>query len=32
LETAEQIAVIGKANMMEAVAAHMGKRTPVFRD
>jgi enoyl-CoA hydratase/carnithine racemase len=32
LETAEQIAVIGKANMMEAVAAHMGKRAPVFRD
>jgi enoyl-CoA hydratase/carnithine racemase len=32
LETTEQVAVIGKANMMEAVAAHLGKRTPVFRD
>jgi enoyl-CoA hydratase/carnithine racemase len=32
LETTEQVAVIGKANMMEAVAAHMGKRAPVFRD
>jgi enoyl-CoA hydratase/carnithine racemase len=32
LETAEQIAVIGKGNMMEAVAAHMGKRAAVFQD
>lgn len=32
METAEQIAVIGKPNMMEAVAAHMGKRPPVFAD
>lgn len=32
LETAEQIAVIGKPNMMEAVAAHMGKRAAVFVD
>lgn len=32
METAEQIAVIGKPNMMEAVAANMGKRTPVFVD
>ncbi len=31
-ETGEQIAVIGKPNMMEAVAAHMGKRAPVFAD
>ena len=31
-ETHEQIAVIGKPNMMEAVAAHMGKRAPVFQD
>ena len=31
-ETAEQIAVIGKPNMMEAVAAHLGKRAPVFID
>lgn len=31
-ETAEQMAVIGKPNMMEAVAAHMGKRPPVFVD
>jgi enoyl-CoA hydratase/carnithine racemase len=31
-ETAEQIAVIGKANMMEAVAANMGKRGAVFAD
>jgi enoyl-CoA hydratase/carnithine racemase len=31
-ETREQIAVIGKPNMMEAVAAHMGKRAPVFAD
>ncbi len=31
-ETDEQIAVIGKPNMMEAVAAHMGKRAPVFQD
>jgi len=32
LETAEQIKVIGKANMMEAVAANMGKRAAVFVD
>jgi enoyl-CoA hydratase/carnithine racemase len=32
METAEQMAVIGKPNMMEAVAAHMGKRAPVFAD
>ena len=32
LETAEQMAVIGKPNMMEAVAAHMSKRAPVFTD
>jgi enoyl-CoA hydratase/carnithine racemase len=32
METAEQIAVIGKPNMMEAVAANMGKRAPVFTD
>jgi len=31
-ETREQIAVIGKPNMMEAVAANMGKRPPVFSD
>ena len=31
-ETTEQIQVIGKPNMMEAVAAHMGKRPPVFAD
>lgn len=31
-ETAEQIAVIGKPNMMEAVAANMGKREPRFID
>ncbi|MFM9977168.1 MAG: crotonase/enoyl-CoA hydratase family protein [Sphingomonadaceae bacterium] len=31
-ETEEQIAVIGKPNMMEAVAANMGKRAPVFQD
>lgn len=31
-ETAEQIAVIGKPNMMEAVAASMGKRAPNFAD
>lgn len=31
-ETEEQLAVIGKPNMMEAVAAHMGKRIPVFQD
>ncbi len=31
-ETREQIAVIGKPNMMEAVAAHMGKRPAVFQD
>jgi enoyl-CoA hydratase/carnithine racemase len=32
METAEQIAVIGKPNMMEAVAANMGKRAAVFAD
>ena len=32
LETTEQIAVIGKPNMMEQVAANMGKRAPVFTD
>ena len=32
LETHEQMAVIGKANMMEAVAANMGKRAAVFLD
>ena len=31
-ETDEQVKVIGKPNMMEAVAAHMGKRVPVFVD
>ncbi len=31
-ETTEQIAVIGKPNMMEAVAANMGKRAPNFID
>jgi enoyl-CoA hydratase/carnithine racemase len=31
-ETAEQVAVIGKPNMMEAVAANMGKRAAVFAD
>ena len=31
-ETAEQVAVIGKPNMMEAVAANMGKRAPAFTD
>jgi enoyl-CoA hydratase/carnithine racemase len=31
-ETKEQIAVIGKPNMMEAVAANMGKRAAVFLD
>jgi enoyl-CoA hydratase/carnithine racemase len=31
-ETREQIAVIGKPNMMEAVAANMGKRAAVFAD
>lgn len=31
-ETDEQIAVIGKPNMMESVAANMGKRAPVFVD
>jgi enoyl-CoA hydratase/carnithine racemase len=31
-ETAEQLAVIGKPNMMEAVAANMGKRAAVFAD
>ncbi len=31
-ETEEQIKVIGKPNMMEAVAANMGKRAAVFAD
>ncbi|MBV9750659.1 MAG: crotonase/enoyl-CoA hydratase family protein [Acetobacteraceae bacterium] len=31
-ETREQVAVIGKPNMMEAVAANMGKRAAVFQD
>ncbi|MES2753318.1 MAG: crotonase/enoyl-CoA hydratase family protein [Pseudomonadota bacterium] len=31
-ETEEQVAVIGKPNMMEAVAANMGKRAAVFSD
>jgi enoyl-CoA hydratase/carnithine racemase len=31
-ETREQIAVIGKPNMMEAVAANMAKRAAVFAD
>ena len=31
-ETTEQIAVIGKPNMMEAVAANMGKRAANFTD
>ena len=31
-ETREQMAVIGKPNMMEAVAANMGKRAAVFED
>ena len=31
-ETDEQIAVIGKPNMMEAVAANMAKRPAVFQD
>ena len=31
-ETAEQVKVIGKPNMMEAVAANMAKRAPVFED
>jgi enoyl-CoA hydratase/carnithine racemase len=31
-ETKEQMAVIGKPNMMEAVAANMGKRAAVFVD
>ncbi|WP_445191413.1 crotonase/enoyl-CoA hydratase family protein [Sphingomonas sp. Tas61C01] len=31
-ETDEQVKVIGRPNMMEAVAAHMGKREPVFVD
>lgn len=31
-ETTEQVAVIGKPNMMEAVAANMGKRAPNFAD
>lgn len=32
METDEQVAVIGQPNMMEAVAANMQKRVPVFRD
>ena len=32
METDEQIKLIGKPNMMEAVAAHMGKRAPSFAD
>ena len=32
LETSEQVAIIGKPNMMEAVAASMGKRAAVFVD
>ena len=32
METAEQVAVIGKPAMMEAVRAHMEKRAPVFED
>ncbi len=32
LETHEQIKVIGKPNMMEAVAANMGKRAAMFAD
>jgi enoyl-CoA hydratase/carnithine racemase len=32
VETDEQVAVIGKPNMLEAVAAHMGKRAPAFSD
>lgn len=31
-ETAEQVKVIGQPNMMEAVAANMQKRAPVFQD
>ena len=31
-ETAEQMAVIGKPNMMEAVRAHAERRAPVFED
>lgn len=31
-ETREQMAVIGKPNMMEAVAANMGKRAALFAD
>ncbi|MCP3736117.1 crotonase/enoyl-CoA hydratase family protein [Sphingomonas sp. RP10(2022)] len=31
-ETKEQLKVIGKPNMMEAVAANMAKRPPVFAD
>ncbi len=31
-ETAEQVAVIGRPNMMEAVAANIGKRAAVFVD
>jgi enoyl-CoA hydratase/carnithine racemase len=31
-ETEEQVKVIGRPNMMEAVAANMAKRAPVFED
>lgn len=31
-ETAEQVALIGKPNMMEAVAANLARRSPVFED
>ena len=31
-ETEEQVKVIGKPNMMEAVAANMQKRAAVFQD
>ena len=31
-ETEEQMKVIGRPNMMEAVAANMAKRLPVFED
>ena len=31
-ETDEQVKVIGQPNMMEAVAANMGKRAPLFAD
>lgn len=31
-ETEAQVQLIGKANMLEAVAAHMGQRAPAFAD